>query len=122
MEGGAVEARTRETGRPDARARPASASRARWCRATWLLLGTGVIWLVFVLARPVLGGSPWLARLHASLPPAAYLIVPVVLLLAVPAVRWVRTAVPVVPRRVIVALDLTALLLGGLEAEDSTGR
>jgi hypothetical protein len=112
-----MEARTGET----EGARHSSAWRARWCGATWLLLTTGVIWLMFVLVRPLFDGPPWLRRVYALLPPAGYVIVPVVLLLAIPATRCVRAAVPVVPRRIIVALALIALLLGVLEVGNSIG-
>ena len=74
---------------------------------------------MFVLARRVFDDPPWLGSVRALLPPAGYVIVPVVLLLAVPAVRHVRAAVPVVPRRIIVALALVALLFGVLEVENS---
>lgn len=101
--------------------RHSSASRVRWCGATWLLLVAGVIWLMFVLVRPVFEDSPWLGRVYALVPPAEYVIVPVVLLLAVPVVRRVRAAVPVVPRRIIVALALAAFLLGVLKVENPIG-
>ena len=101
--------------------RHSSASRVRWCGATWLLLVTGVIWLMFVLVRPVFDDPPRLRKVYALVPPAGYAIVPVVLLLAVPAVRRVRAAVPVVPRRIIVALALVAFLLGVLKVENSIG-
>jgi hypothetical protein len=116
-----MQGRTGETERPDASARHSSTSRARWCGATWLLLVTGVIWSMFVLVHPVLGDSPWRAGVDALLRPAGYVIVPVVLLLAVSAVRRFRAAVPVVPRRIIVALALIDLLFGVLEVESSIG-
>lgn len=103
----------------DARVRPAP--RSHWCRATWTLLVTGVIWLMFVLVRPVVGNSWGLGRLYALLPPAGYAIVPVVLLLAVPAVRRIRAPIPVVPRRIIVSLAVIAILVGALEIENPVG-
>lgn len=101
--------------------RRSAASRGRWCGATWLLLVTGVIWSMFVLVRPVFGDPSWLGRVYFLFPPAGYVIVPVVLLLAVPAVRRVRVEVSVVPRRIIVALALMALLCGVLNVENAIG-
>jgi hypothetical protein len=83
--------------------------RPHWCRATWALLVTGVGWLAFVLVRPAAGTS---RGVYAWLPSAGYVIVPVALLLAVPAVRRVRAPIPVVPQRVIVSLAVIALLVG----------
>jgi hypothetical protein len=95
------------------------ALRSHWCGATWTLLVTGVIWLTFVLVRPEAGKSRGLGRLYALLPSAGYVIVPVVLLLAVPAVRRIRAPIPVLPRRIIVSLALIAILVGALEIEDT---
>ena len=114
-----MQARTGKTERPDARARPAL--RSHWCRAPWTLLVTGVIWLMFVLVRPVVGDPRGLGRLYAALPPAGYAIVPVVLLLAVPAVRCIRAPIPVVPRHIIVSLAVIAILFGVLEIENPVG-
>jgi hypothetical protein len=88
------------------------AAGTHWCRATWALLVAGVTWLVFVLVRPEAGRSRGLGRLYALFPTVGYLIVPVVLLLAVPAVRRVRAPIPVLPRRIIVSLAVIALLVG----------
>jgi hypothetical protein len=114
-----MQTRTGKTERPDARAR--TALRSHWCRATWTLLVTGVIWLMFVLVRPEAGKSRGLGRLYALLPPAGYAIVPVVLLLAIPVVRRIRAPIPVVPRRIIVSLAVIAILVGALEMKDPVG-
>jgi hypothetical protein len=91
-----------------------TALRVHWCRATWTLLVTEALWLMFVLARPEAGRSPGLGRLYALLPSAGYVIVPVLLLLAVPAVRRIRAPIPVLPRRIIVSLAVIALLVGAV--------
>jgi hypothetical protein len=76
---------------------------------------TAAAWLTFVISHPLFGGFRWLRRLPGVLPWIGYVIVPVLLLLAVPTVRCVRAPVPVVPRRIIVTATLLAFGIGALD-------
>jgi hypothetical protein len=98
-----------------ARGRPSATRSSRWCRATWLLLVTTAAWLTFVISHPLFGGFRWLRRLPGVLPWIGYVIVPVLLLIAVPTVGRIRAPVPVIPRRIIVAAALFAFVIGALE-------
>lgn len=107
--------------RSGARRRPASTWRPGWCRATWSLLVAAVCWAAFAFARLWPGDLPWLGSLHARMPAPAYVIVPGALLLALPVVRRIRAPVPAVPRRLIAALALVALVPGVPEVATSIG-
>ncbi|GAB3973123.1 hypothetical protein GCM10029978_051750 [Actinoallomurus acanthiterrae] len=86
--------------------RTALPSRGRWCRATWVLVGTATVWLLVVLS-----GRWWPSTPLDFLPPLAYVAVPVMLLVAIPLVRAIRAPIPIRPRLLIVAMALAALAL-----------
>ncbi|HEY0698048.1 MAG TPA: hypothetical protein VGD43_09595, partial [Micromonospora sp.] len=88
----------------------------RWCRATRLLVVAATGWLTFTVAHLALTGRWWLWLLPDLLPPLAYLLVPVLLLVAVPLVGRLRRPLPSRPRAVVLLASAVALLLGVPEA------
>lgn len=66
--------------RADAAPAPRS-SRPRWCWGTWLAMVTASGWLGFTVAHRLLSGRIWLWTLADLVPPAAFVVVPLGLLL-----------------------------------------
>lgn len=88
--------------------------RARWCLGTRLLVVGGLGWAAFVLLHLILSGRWWVWLLVETFPPVVLLMVPLVLLAAVPlAARTVR--VPML-------VPLLAALLAGAPLAGVTPR
>lgn len=89
----------------DVRPEPdAPAPAARWCVGTRLVVAAAVLWAGFVLVHRPLSGRLWLWLVVDTLPPLAYLVVPVLLLGLAPLARpaW----------RLVSGLAVLALLAG----------
>lgn len=84
----------------------------RWCLGTRLLVGAALAWLVFVVAQLVLSGHWWAWLLPDNLPPLLFVLVPLLFLLAAPALRVVRVRLPVSGCCWLAASALLAGVLG----------
>ena len=88
------------------------ATRRRWCLGTRLLVAIAVAWLVFAIAQRVFSGHWWFWLLVDALPPALFLLVPLLLLLSVPILLACRVRLPVTARWSVVGVALLAGVLG----------
>ncbi|HEY0805887.1 MAG TPA: hypothetical protein VGD84_12510, partial [Pseudonocardiaceae bacterium] len=100
------------------RAAPATppGARRRWCLGTRILVGVAVAWLVFAVAQRVFSGRWWFWLLVDVLPPALFLLVPLLFLLSVPILYACRVRLPVAARWWVVG---TTLLAGVLTFDQS---
>jgi endonuclease/exonuclease/phosphatase (EEP) superfamily protein YafD len=83
-----------------------------WCRATWALVATTGAWLSFVGLQWLLTGRWWLWLLPDLLPPLTFLLVPLLLVAALPAARLLGRRVPVTATRLVLAGAVAAAALG----------
>ncbi|SCG73710.1 endonuclease/exonuclease/phosphatase family protein [Micromonospora coxensis] len=90
----------------------APTARTRWCPGTRLLVAVALGWLLLTALHRLLTGRWWFWLLPDLLPPVAYVLVPVLLALAVPAARLLRRPVPSRPRTVVLTAAALALGLG----------
>ena len=91
---------------------PALSTRRRWCLGTRFLVGITVAWLVFVVAQRLLSGHWWLWLLVDVVPPALFVLVPLLLLLSVPILLACRVRLPVSARWSVVGVAVLAGSLG----------
>jgi endonuclease/exonuclease/phosphatase (EEP) superfamily protein YafD len=93
-------------------AAPSPTIRRRWCPGTRVLVGITAAWLVFVLAQRLFSGHWWFWLLVDVLPPALFLLVPLLLLLSVPILLACRVRLPVSARWSVVGVAVLAGVLG----------
>ncbi|MGI5240526.1 endonuclease/exonuclease/phosphatase family protein [Dactylosporangium sp. CA-139066] len=85
---------------------------SRWCRATWVLVAATGAWLSFVGLQWLLTGRWWLWLLPDLMPPLTFLVVPVLLVAALPAARLSGRRVPANATRLVLAGTIAAGVLG----------
>ncbi|MGB2570629.1 endonuclease/exonuclease/phosphatase family protein [Micromonospora citrea] len=90
----------------------ATAPTPRWCPATRLLVAVALGWLLLTALHRLFTGRWWFWLLPDLLPPVAYVLVPGLLALTVPAARLLRRPVPPRPRAVVLVAVTLALGLG----------
>ncbi|MET7424831.1 endonuclease/exonuclease/phosphatase family protein [Dactylosporangium sp. NPDC005555] len=83
-----------------------------WCRATRILVAATGAWLTFVCLQQLLTGRWWLWLLPDLLPPLTFLLVPVLLIAALPAALLSGRRVPVTATRLVLAGTVAAGALG----------
>lgn len=101
---------------PAREARSATVGRARWRLGTRLILCAAAAWLTFTAARPLLSGRVWWWVLPDLLPPAMFVLVPVVLLAGVPMLRLARIRLPRSATWLVTAIAAAALVAGFAQA------